>query len=1079
MIGVWLVSMASLVALGLGVADKLITEPIYVNGSESKKAHELALREFGNEEAFIVVLQGPDADVEEQGRKLVAGIGSMPGTLVVSPWSSGEASSDLSPRPGVATLLVNIRPQPGEKILDVVAVIRAKVAAEVADPVQASIAGEPTLVESYQNSLEEATTVGERIALPVLLIVLLLIFRSVLAAAIPVVVGGIVVAATRGAMDLLLPFVGIESFALSIAGMLGLALGVDYSLLVVSRFREEMRTHDDVAEAVRVTVTHTGRAIIPAGGGLVFATLAAALILPSALLTSSSCVVIAATVLSVFSALFVVPAALTLMGRHLDRWALPMRGDGRSRASGWSRSLSRRPVVLVAVMFFMLASAAWALTLKSDSGTTALLPEGDTGRQQQEEVQRALGPGWAAPLEIIMTGRGEPITTAARLRSLANFQRQVEADPGVSTMIGFRPIERSTRQLGGIEEGMVSQEQGLTRLGVGLARARDGSAAAGSGTFDAAAGATTLGSAIGSAGDGASSLAHGLNRSEDGSQQLSGGLDRAGGGSGKLADGVGDAGVGSSRLADGLARALEEAQKGSDGNRALKQAMYDGDEKLGGLDPSLRSVEQQLATAEQALLSMRAGTDDPQYRAALQALGAAAAGFAGTNPETGEPDPAFGVNAGIEHARGQFMLGVYLANRTDKGNAEARKGLRKLANSSQRLAEGIGDLADGSDELSHQLSRLAGGSHRISPGLQQLEEGAQALAAGLGKTEAGAGNLAGGLGEGGRNLNRLTASLGRMHAGLEEQNGGDGDGSQLSQIQGSSPGLFKSGYFYLASLDGSKSERHQQASFLINLSRGGLAARMLIVPRHQSGTDQMEALRDRIQGDAADLAAETDSAVFVGGVAADQIDLNTFYRDEAPLLRFALMLVSLLVLIPVLRSLVMPLIAAVINLITVAASFGLLSLMFNGSLLGGPGYIDAAVIPTTIMVMFGLGIDYEVFIFARIREEYERTGSPRQAVTNGIDHTAHVITGAAIIMIAVFLAFSISSFVTIRNFGVAQSIAVFIDAFLVRLVILPAVMQALGKRAWWLPKWLDRLLPGGNGQRERDERTALQTNLGS
>ena len=87
-----------------------------------------------------------------------------------------------------------------------------------------------------------------------------------------------------------------------------------------------------------------------------------------------------------------------------------------------------------------------------------------------------------------------------------------------------------------------------------------------------------------------------------------------------------------------------------------------------------------------------------------------------------------------------------------------------------------------------------------------------------------------------------------------------------------------------------------------------------------------------------------------------------------------------------------------------------------------------------MMVMFGLAIDYEVFIFARMREEYVRTGSPKAAVTNGIDHTAHVITGAAIIMISVFLAFSVSSFVTIRNFGVAQSIAVFIDAFIVRLM---------------------------------------------
>jgi RND superfamily putative drug exporter len=99
-----------------------------------------------------------------------------------------------------------------------------------------------------------------------------------------------------------------------------------------------------------------------------------------------------------------------------------------------------------------------------------------------------------------------------------------------------------------------------------------------------------------------------------------------------------------------------------------------------------------------------------------------------------------------------------------------------------------------------------------------------------------------------------------------------------------------------------------------------------------------------------------------------------------------------------------------------------------------------------------------------MREEYDRTGSPEQAVTNGIDHTAHVITGAAIIMIAVFLAFSFSSFVTIRDFGVAQVIAVFIDAFIIRLIVVPAIMRSLGEKAWWLPRPFRRRPPAAVGE---------------
>src|SRR5215207_3005264 len=434
----WVVLVVVLALVGKDLAGQLEAHPLYIDGTEATEAREISLQQFGSDESMVVALSGPRVAVDRQGEELARRLNDLPQTIVVSPWSAGTAIEGLRPKPGVAGVVVRVGHRSDEALEEMLELVEGQVETTVHPPVEASVAGLPKIFDAYADANETASRTGEMIAIPVLLVILLLVFRSVVAALIPVVVGGVVVAATEGVLRLLLPFVHIESFALSVAGMMGLALGVDYSLLVVSRFREEMRTHDDVAEAVRVTVTNTGRAIIPAGSGLIFATLAAALILPSALLTSSSCVVIAATVLSMVSALLLVPAALTLMGAHLDRWALPMRGDKRSAASSWSLALSRRPVVLIAVMGFLLFCAAWALTLKSDSGTTALLPEGDTGRQQQEEVERALGPGWAAPLEVIMVGRGEPITTAARLRSLAAFQRRMEADPGVSTMIGFR-----------------------------------------------------------------------------------------------------------------------------------------------------------------------------------------------------------------------------------------------------------------------------------------------------------------------------------------------------------------------------------------------------------------------------------------------------------------------------------------------------------------------------------------------------------------------------------------------------------------------------------------------------------------
>ena len=223
--------------------------------------------------------------------------------------------------------------------------------------------------------------------------------------------------------------------------------------------------------------------------------------------------------------------------------------------------------------------------------------------------------------------------------------------------------------------------------------------------------------------------------------------------------------------------------------------------------------------------------------------------------------------------------------------------------------------------------------------------------------------------------------------------------------------------------------------------------------RRRRGQDLL--LRRKLKNKNSDGALREDIRL-LGRLLGDTI------REQAPLIRIVLSLVSFLILVPVMRSLTIPLLAALINLVTVSASLGVLALLFDDSLLGGPGYVDATVITATMMVMFGLAIDYEVFVFARIREEYLRTGSTSAAIRNGLDRTAHVVTGAAIIMISVFLAFSVSDFMSIRNFGVAQAVAVFIDAFIVRLIVVPAMMSWLGNWCWWMPRWLDRLLPGGS-----------------
>jgi putative drug exporter of the RND superfamily len=1054
----WIAIVAVLAFIGRNLDHELGVHPLVIDGTGTQRAHEISLSEFGSDYAMVVMLRGPHGQVEDQGRDLAAAFEANPRMLVITPWSGGGTIDGLSPSPNVATLVVRIAASEAEGISTTLPPVRRAVDAEIRAPVRASVAGLPVVIDSLQKSSDRATKLGELIAVPVLLIVLLFVFRSVIAAVMPVVVGGAVVAATRGLLTILNSFVQLDLFVIGVVGMMGLALGVDYSLLVVSRFREERRNGDgDLGEAVRATMQATARSVVPAGCGLIFAMFVAALILPGSIARSASIAVGLSTLLSMISAICVVPALLMTLGDNLDRWALPIRQTGQIAPLRWSRRIAARPGIVVAIIFALLLLSGWALTLDSGAAATAFLPPGDPGRQQQEDVESALGPGWTAPMEVVIDGRGHPVTSTSRLRALARFQHHVEQDPGVETMAGFRPIAQGAERAVGIEDELAKQERGLSRLAVGIGKARKGATLNTNGLHKAATGSSKLEAGLGAAHGGAGALTGALQKVGQGSRRLSVGLGRAGEGSGKVAEGTSKASDGAGRLADALTKAGEQTGELSNSAHLIENAMHSGEDRLDEVGPPLQGAEERIATAWQALQRMSTGRSDPEYAAALAAVEEASLRLTGKDIRTGESaDPSFeGVGAGIERADGQFGVGTYLASRLDKKGRKASQGIEKLADASGKLDRGLRRLADGSERVSQGVEELNRGGAQLPPVLQRLGNGAEHLSAGLSLLETGAGQLAGGLGTGAQKSKLLGTGLGRIESGLKGRN----DESGLVQLQRKSPGLFHSAYFILAGLDGSRPQQRDALSSLINLNRGGMDARMLIVPRDDPTSEGATQTKDRLEADAAELARKTGTEVVLGGVTPGEIDANEAVRDRSPLMRLALSLVTLLILIPVLRSLTIPLLAALINLLTISASFGIVALLFDGSLLGGPGYIDATVIPATMMVMFGLAIDYEVFVFARIREEYVRTGSTSAAVAGGLDRTAHVVTGAAVIMISVFLAFSVSELVTIRNFGIAQAVAVGIDAFIVRLIVVPAMMNRLGKWCWWMPRWLDRLLP--------------------
>jgi putative drug exporter of the RND superfamily len=209
----------------------------------------------------------------------------------------------------------------------------------------------------------------------------------------------------------------------------------------------------------------------------------------------------------------------------------------------------------------------------------------------------------------------------------------------------------------------------------------------------------------------------------------------------------------------------------------------------------------------------------------------------------------------------------------------------------------------------------------------------------------------------------------------------------------------------------------------------------------------------------------TGAQVSLAGATAVNIDLSDKISNVLPIFMALVIGLTVLLLMVVFRSLLVPIKAAIAILVSIASSFGVIVAVFQWGWLKDFIGLDETIpiisfLPMFMFaILFGLSMDYEVFILTRIREEYVRHDSPREAVLTGLSASARVITAAALIMISVFASFVLGDEPTIKMFGVGLASAVLLDATVVRMLIVPAAMTLFGRSAWWLPRWLDRLLP--------------------
>jgi RND superfamily putative drug exporter len=250
------------------------------------------------------------------------------------------------------------------------------------------------------------------------------------------------------------------------------------------------------------------------------------------------------------------------------------------------------------------------------------------------------------------------------------------------------------------------------------------------------------------------------------------------------------------------------------------------------------------------------------------------------------------------------------------------------------------------------------------------------------------------------------------------------------------------------------------------INQAGDAALITVIPKTSPQDEATEDLVKNLRDDVVPSQFQgTGIDVEIGGVTAALEDQSEYMKDRLALFTIGVVGLSFLLLLVAFHSPLISLKAGIMNLLSVSAAYGVMTLAANGggfsNLIGIDHEVPIAPFMPVMMfaILFGLSMDYEVFLISRIREEYLKDGDTRRAVADGLAKTARVITAAAAIMVVVFLSFVTSNEVFLKLFGIGLASAIFLDATVVRMVLVPAVMQLLGKWNWWIPDWLERVLP--------------------
>lgn len=1049
-LGLWLALIAALAVLGHGVSDRLQPTSARIDGSASATAGALTAQHFADSASLPVLLTGPSRQVRSQGKALAARIDRVPGVSVLSPWNDAVHRELLRPRADQVLILASVagsedRQQHRSEV------VRDLARAGVSGPVEVHVTGVPLVARDLRTASIDAARKADLIALPLLLVLLLVVFRSAAAAAIPVAFGGATVLASGGVIRLLTGVTDVDAFATGLASMMGLALAVDYSLLIVSRFRDERAAGADVDGAIVVATRTSAHAVAVAGAAVVVAMGLAAALAAGQAVASAALGVAAAGLLAMIGASLALPAVLRLGAAHLasspprDESPRPGADDPSPGAGGVAAMVLRRPALAAVVSGAVLVALAIpALHPDPSAPDVAQLPESSSARADYEAISAAVGPGWGAGFDLVSVAPSGTMTTPKRLAALEQLQRRIEKDPGVAVVLGPGALAKEAAKLRRSGRDLLKSQKALQAA---IPKQQGEIRKLGSQVGTASSGTKQLSGAFDSAETSANRLSRGGSDLRSGVGKLQGGISSAASGAKKLDRTVSSATANTGALkatvkssretAQSLARRLSEIGRGEAKAPPVVRDLQSHDTAAVAAIKTARSDSQtqrqdtltQIRNARNALLTQRQTVGTVAALAALEK----AKNLLQSDPTAPLADVSDQLEADARTAGGLAagLSGVSFNDVARKARALAT--ILKLAEGQQgNLDKGIAGLTGSIGTLRTALEKLGGGSDALSGGLKALDEGIATLRGGAKEGKSQTAQLARGL-EGAR----------RALAGVKQTGGGEGKDDTAT-----AGGAIASGYFVLAALD---AQGAGGSSTGLDVDRGGQAARIVVIPKTGPNDPDTRALSGRLARMARDFSAATGAESAVGGPAQVLADYQQATSDRLLTIVLALALATALLLAVVLRSALVAVLGVGLGLLAVGATLGIMDHLFVGDdpPLGGPGKLDATALTAVFAVMFALATDYQVFVVTRIREEVAAGRTPRDAVVAGLSRTARVVTGAALSMVAVFLAFASADVASLQQFGVGLAVAVALDATLIRLVLLPAVLSLCGDAAWW------------------------------